>query len=90
MKNYFDNSSDSPGVELSADCLQPGQNAVVVGVECGDAVLRDKLHAMGLVPGTAVQLLRKAPLGGPVTLRIFSTAVALRLSEARCLKLSLA
>ena len=41
-----------------------------------------KLQRLGLVPGTELELLRKAPLGDPVEIHVRGYSLALRPSEA--------
>jgi ferrous iron transport protein A len=48
---------------------------------------RQRLLAMGLVPGTCVTLIRVAPLGDPVEIRVRGYALSLRRAEAACLLL---
>jgi ferrous iron transport protein A len=49
----------------------------------GDETLRRRLLEMGLVPGTAVTVLRRAPLGDPIEVSAHGYLLSLRLSEAR-------
>jgi ferrous iron transport protein A len=56
--------SESAESLCTLDQLAPGQRATVVGM-AGDEDLRRRLLEMGLVPGTPVELLRRAPLGDP-------------------------
>ena len=51
------------------------------------AALTRRLLAMGLVPDMVVTLIRKAPLGGPLHVRVGSTTeIALRRAEAACIR----
>ena len=88
MKAYFDNIGGIGSSDLTLDHLPIGARAIVQQVTCSDSALLNKLLSIGLVPGTALQILHRAPFGGPVTIKVFSTALALRRSEARCIKLS--
>ncbi len=45
--------------------------------------IRRRLVDMGFVSGAEGMLLRRAPLGGPVELRIGRTRLALRIAEAQ-------
>jgi Fe2+ transport system protein FeoA len=45
--------------------------------------LAHRLMEMGLLEGEEVQLVRLAPLGDPVELRVGSTRLSIRLSEAK-------
>lgn len=58
-----------------------GSTAIVRRVEGGRAVAR-RLMEMGLTPGTAVTVVRVAPLGDPLELRVRSSAVSIRRADA--------
>ncbi|RLE94357.1 MAG: ferrous iron transport protein A, partial [Thermoprotei archaeon] len=45
--------------------LEPGDTAVIVRIEGSGAVAR-RMADMGLIPGTKVKVVRKAPLGDPI------------------------
>ncbi len=64
------------------DELAPGEEARVRAVETSGHVLR-RLFALGLRPGARVRLLRRAPLGDPLEVRVGEAFVALRRAEAR-------
>jgi DtxR family Mn-dependent transcriptional regulator len=49
--------------------LEPGTRVAVTRVPDGDAELLRHLEDLGLVPGAPVQLVRRAPFEGPVTIR---------------------
>ena len=51
------------------DDLQPGESSVILSVD-GDPQVARRLMELGLVPGTPVQVVRRAPLGDPVELRV--------------------
>ncbi|MBR1553642.1 MAG: ferrous iron transport protein A [Schwartzia sp.] len=57
-----------------------GQRFVIRAV--ADSPLKNRLMTMGLVPGTAVTVLRSAPLGDPMALRVRSYHLALRRDDA--------
>ena len=40
---------------------------------------------MGLLPGTAVELIKRAPLGDPIELRVRRYHLSIRRSEARAI-----
>ncbi|HTJ83892.1 MAG TPA: FeoA family protein [Polyangiaceae bacterium] len=46
-----------------------------------------RLLEMGLVPGTEVELVRRAPLGDPLELRVRGYSLSIRGSEARDIEL---
>ena len=52
----------------------------------GEPELRRRLLEMGLIPGTIVQLIRRAPLGDPLALRLRGYDLSLRTAEARLIQ----
>lgn len=48
----------------------------------------DRLYAMGLLPGEEVELVRVAPLGGPIVVRIMGYELCLRRDCASCIHIS--
>lgn len=67
--------------ERSLDRLEPGQHGVILRIELDSAAAR-RLMELGLVPGTRVEVLRRAPLGDPIELRLRDIHLSLRRSEA--------
>ena len=57
--------------------MQAGQKGSIISVDA-DGELRD----MGLIPGTDVEIVGRAPLRDPVALRLFGVTLALRNREA--------
>lgn len=47
-----------------------------------DGVMRRRLLDLGFVPGAAVKVLRKSPLGDPIAFRVSHTTIALRKEES--------
>ena len=66
--------------------LSVGAAGRVVGLERGNRVYREKLLAMGLTPGTEFTIVRLAPLGDPVEIRVRGSAISLRKDEAAMLR----
>jgi Fe2+ transport system protein FeoA len=62
--------------------LAPGHNGIVRSVEGRDDFRRRLAH-LGFLPGTRVHLVRRAPLGGPIEVRIRGYHLALRRRDAR-------
>ena len=61
--------------------LVPGQKANILKINAAGELSR-RIRDMGLVPGTTLEVIGKAPLRDPVALRIEGTTIALRNSEA--------
>jgi ferrous iron transport protein A len=67
--------------ERSLDRLEPGQRGVILRLDGSTGAVR-RLMELGLVPGTTVEVLRRAPLGDPIELRLREIHLSLRRSEA--------
>jgi Fe2+ transport system protein FeoA len=63
------------------DDLSPGDRCVVRAIDGPPSAVR-RLMELGLVPGTAIEFVRKAPLGCPYELRVRGTHLSIRRSEA--------
>ena len=63
------------------DKLVPGQRARVVGVNGGDPISQ-RLMEMGMIAGSTVEVIKFAPLGDPMELRLQGTHLSVRKSEA--------
>jgi ferrous iron transport protein A len=61
--------------------LRPGQRGTVTGY-VGET-LPDRLLEMGLLPGTVVEVVRLAPLGDPIDLKVRGYHLSIRRQEAR-------
>jgi ferrous iron transport protein A len=64
-----------------ADLLpaQEGQISSITGIDS----IAQRLSEMGFTPGQAVQVVRFAPLGDPMQVRLRGFSIALRRNEAR-------
>lgn len=68
--------------------LQPGQSAVIDSVG-GEGALRQHFLDMGVIPGSEVTLVKYAPMGDPMELRIHGYELTLRLADAQQISVSL-
>jgi len=62
--------------------LQPDTPARLHSLD-GDRSFQRRLMELGFLPGTAVRMIRRVPLGGLIELEVRCCRVTLRLSEAR-------
>jgi Fe2+ transport system protein FeoA len=62
--------------------LKPGQRGRVIDVECGTAV-GQRILQLGLLEGTEVEVIRRAPAGDPLEVRLMGYSLSLRADEAR-------
>lgn len=68
-----------PGITLST--LNPGDMATIVSIHAEEA-LHLRLLALGFRSGKHIEMIRKASFSGPLQVRIGTTDVMLRRSEA--------
>lgn len=61
--------------------LKPGQSASIIEVG-GQGALRQHFLDMGVIPGAEVTMIKYAPMGDPVELRIHGYELTLRLDDA--------
>ncbi|MCF8033306.1 MAG: ferrous iron transport protein A [Desulfarculaceae bacterium] len=69
----------TPSVSLRQ--LKPGQRAVVKKIGTGGELGR-RMREMGLVPGTTIQVIGRAPLKDPVAIKLRGYNLTLRNNEA--------
>jgi len=67
-------------IDTAADLI-PGDKAKIIKLS-GKANLRKKLLDMGMVAGTMIEMIRHAPLGDPVQIKIKGYHLSLRRTEA--------
>jgi Fe2+ transport system protein FeoA len=68
--------------ELSLAGLKNGAQARVLSVNGSGATAR-RLMEMGVVPGAPVRVIKRAPLGDPIEVRVRGYHLALRHTEAQ-------
>lgn len=73
-------------LSVSADAallssLKPGDAGTVISIH-GALGVRRRLLEMGLCPGVEVTVLRRAPLGDPIEVRVRGYLLSLRLDQA--------
>ena len=69
--------------------MQVGQQGKIAAVEALGEMNR-RIRDMGLIPGTTVSIVGRAPLKDPVALRLSGVTISLRNSEADFIKVDLA
>jgi ferrous iron transport protein A len=67
--------------------LPAGATATIQDIPVGHDEHITRLRELGLVPGTKVKLVRRAPLGDPIEVAVRGSRVAMRRSEARHIKI---
>ncbi len=79
-------SNSLPVADLSLAHLPVGARARVLAVTGSGAVAR-RLMEMGVVPGAPVRMIKAAPLGDPLEVRVRGYHLALRREEAQTIKI---
>ena len=67
--------------------LPKGESRTVLSVR-GEAVVTRRLMEMGVIPGVAVRMVKAAPFGDPIEIRVRGYSLALRRSEAEAIELN--
>lgn len=78
------NPSGTPAfiMQTTLDTLQPGEQGEVLAV-AGEGPVAQRLVEMGFVPGACCAVIRYAPLGDPLEVRLDEYHLSLRQTEAR-------
>ena len=66
--------------------LKVGSSGVIRAVG-GEGILRCRLLDMGLIPRTAVTVVKIAPMGDPIQIRVRGYELTLRVEDARKIEL---
>ena len=59
-----------------------GDLCVVVEIASEPPELKSRLYALGIIPGSSLEILRFAPLGDPMQVKIGGSFVSIRRTEA--------
>ena len=81
-----DEASQAGGYARRLRDLAIGEQVRVAGFR-EQSPYSERLIRLGLIPGTLVELIRRAPLGDPVEIRFRGYALVLRPAEADCLEI---
>lgn len=72
---------------MKLDTLEIGKDAVVASVASDDQALRQHILDMGLTPGTEVTMMKYAPMGNPLEIRLRGYELTLRKDDAARIEL---
>ncbi|PCH58380.1 MAG: hypothetical protein COC19_08525 [SAR86 cluster bacterium] len=65
----------------------PGEKHIVLNIAPEQAALKSRLYALGLIPGSQVEVLRFAPLGDPMQIKVGGCFISIRKAEAEIISL---
>ncbi|GJM12349.1 MAG: hypothetical protein DHS20C12_07520 [Pseudohongiella sp.] len=69
-----------PSTTLSS--AKSGDRCVVLEIAPEPAEIKSRLYSLGIIPGSALELLRFAPLGDPMQVKVGGSFISIRKSEA--------
>ena len=72
---------------MRLDGLEIGKDAVVASVDSDDPALHQHILDMGLTPGTEVTMMKHAPMGDPLEIRLRDYELTLRRADAARIEL---
>jgi ferrous iron transport protein A len=72
---------DPASASLTIDTLGSGRRARVRAVR-GEPSVRRRLLEMGMCPGVGIEVIRRAPFGDPIELRVRGYSLSLRAEQA--------
>jgi len=85
MKSDSSTDENHTLCETLAD-LQPGDQAVIRDFTSSDDSLL-RFRELGMLPGTPVSLIRRAPLGDPLELSVRGSLLSVRAHEAKLIEI---
>ena len=68
--------------------LRPGSKGKIVGYSKGSTDYRRRLLVLGATPGVDFQVVRVAPLGDPVEIRVRGSLISVRKDEAEVMQIT--
>ena len=85
--SHHHGKTDPGGVEhasaMPLDKLPGGGKGIVRSIGGASTPLRQRLMELGITIGSEIQVIRKAPFGGPIEISVLGYRLSLRRTEAR-------
>ena len=66
-----------------------GEDCVVLEIASEPADLKSRLYALGVIPGSTLDILRFAPLGDPIQVKVRGTFISIRKADAEVIKVKI-
>jgi len=70
---------------FSVAVLNPGDRATVCRIQATFPALRQRLMELGLITGTSIEVIRFAPFGDPMEIKVNGYRLSLRRKDARAI-----
>mgnify|MGYP003342579256 FL=1 len=74
---------------LFRSTLGRGDHGLVAEITSEHAELKSRLYALGIIPGSKIEILRFAPLGDPMQVKVGNSLISIRKSEAEVIEVEL-
>lgn len=71
--------------QIALSKARAGDRCVVLEIAAEQLELKSRLYALGIIPGIALEILRFAPLGDPMQVKVGSSFVSIRKQEANAI-----
>ncbi len=68
--------------KLTLAKLQKGKDAIITAITCKDRALKQHILNMGLTPGVEVTMIKAAPMGDPIEIKVRGYNLTIRKSDA--------
>ncbi|MFT6092814.1 MAG: ferrous iron transport protein A [Pseudohongiellaceae bacterium] len=72
----------------SLDLADIGDHCLVLQISNDNAELQSRLYALGVIPGAVVKILRFAPLGDPMQVKVGGSFISIRKAEAAIIQVN--
>ena len=76
-------------VRTTLSTLGRGDHCLVAEITSKHAELKSRLYALGIIPGSKIEILRFAPLGDPMQIKVGNSLISIRKSEAEVIEVEL-
>ena len=69
-------------------CIRDSR-CIVLEIAPEPAELRSRLYALGVIPGSLLEILRFAPLGDPMQVKVGGSFISIRKAEAKIIQVKI-
>ena len=66
-----------------------GDRCIVIEIASEPAELRSRLYSLGVIPGSTLEILRFAPLGDPMQVKVGGSSISIRKAEANIIQVEI-
>ena len=66
-----------------------GDRCIVLEIASEPPELRSRLYSLGVIPGSTLEILRFAPLGDPMQVKVGGSSISIRKAEANIIQVEI-